>query len=376
MVVAGLIFSNLHDSSLPEMTRLRTIASVPIACRYRLVDFPLSSMVNSGITNVGIIAHKSYNSLLDHIGNGKDWDLARRSGGVKFLPPYVSAFEGNAAGKLYEGRLEAIINAGNFASRSGADYLVMSDCNTLMNLDVSRVVEDHINSGAYLTLVTKKLSCKGRYFDDCIKVVKTDGEGRITSIATYKPEEEDVEVCTNVFVISRQDLETLIATATAFGYTNFTRDVIQKSLKNRLVRAYAYDGWYAYISSLGSYFDVSMRLLKKSARDSLFLKERPIYTKLRNSAPTKYKEGASVRNSLVADGCIIEGEVENSVLFRGVHVGRGTKIKNSILLQDTFVGRNADINCLITDKNVIIKDSRRLSGHESMPFFIKKGEII
>ncbi len=376
MVVAGLIFSNFHDASLPEMTRFRTIASVPFGCRYRLVDFPLSSMVNSGITNIGIITHKSYNSLLDHIGNGKDWDLARRSGGVKFLPPYVSAFEGNAAGKLYEGRLEAIINAGNFVTRSGADYFVMSDCNTIMNLDVSKVVEDHINSGAYLTLVTKKLSCRNRYFDECVKVVTTDSDRRITSIATYKPDDGEIEVCSNVFVISRQDLEALIATASAFGYTDFTRDIIQKNLKNRLIRAYTYDGWYAYISSLGSYFDVSMRLLEKSAKDALFLEDRPIYTKLRNSAPTKYSEGGGVKNSLIADGCIIEGEGENSILFRGVHVGRGTCIKNSVLLQDTFVGKNADINCVITDKNVIIKDWRRLSGHESMPFFIKKGEIV
>ena len=223
MVIAGLIFSNLHDDCIPEMTRLRTIASVPFGCRYRLIDFPLSSMVNSGITNIGIITHKSYRSLLDHIGTGKDWDLARRSGGIKLLPPYVNAFDNNVAGKLYESRLEAIISAGNFVTRSGADYIVMSDCDTVLNLDISKVVEDHINSGAYLTIVTKKLSCRDRYFDECVKVVTADTNRRITDIATYKPEEGEVEVSTNIMVISRQDLEAVIATSLAFGYTDFTQ---------------------------------------------------------------------------------------------------------------------------------------------------------
>lgn len=376
MVVAGLIFSNLHDDSIPEMTRLRTIASIPFGCRYRLIDFPLSFMVNSGITNIGIITHKSYRSLLDHIGTGKDWDLARRSGGIKLLPPFVTAHENNVAGKLYESRLEAIINAGSFIARSGADYIVMSDCDTVLNLDISKVVEDHINSGAYLTIVTKRLSCRDRYFDECVKVVTTDIDRRITDIATYKPEEGEIEVSSGIMVMSRQDLEAVIAASLAFGYTDFTRDVIQKNLKKRLIRAYSYEGWYAYISSLRSYFAVSMRLLEKKSRDELFIADRPIYTKLRNSAPTRYSSDARVKNSLIADGCIIEGEVENSVLFRGVHVGQGTVIKNSVLLQDTFVGKNADVNCIITDKNVIIKDTRRLSGHESMPFFIKKGGIV
>lgn len=376
MVVAGLIFSNLHDDCIPEMTRLRTIASIPFGCRYRLIDFPLSSMVNSGITNIGIITHKSYRSLLDHIGTGKDWDLARRSGGIKLLTPFVTAYENNVTGKLYESRLEAIINAGSFVTRSGADFIVMSDCDTILNLDISKVVEDHINSGAYLTVVTKKLSCRHRYFDECVKVVTTNTEGRITNIATYKPEEGEVEVSSGIMVMSRQDLEAVIATSLAFGYTDFTRDVIQKNLKKRLIRAYSYDGWYAYISSLGSYFAVSMRLLEKNAREGLFVKDRPIYTKLRNSAPTKYYNDAIVKNSLIADGCVIEGEVENSILFRGVRVGRGTVVKNSVLLQDTFVGKNTDVNCVISDKNVIIKDGRHLSGHESMPFFIKKGGIV
>lgn len=352
------------------------MASIPFGGRYRLIDFALSNMVNSGITNIGVITHYNYRSLLDHIGTGKDWDLARRSGGIKLIPPYVTAYQNGVTGRLYESRLEAIINAGSFVSKCQADYIVMSDCDVVLNIDMSKVIEDHINSGAYITIVTKKLNTRDRHFDSNVKVVTVSENNAITDIANFKPEKGEVEISTNIMVMARRDLEEVISTAVSHGFTDFTSDVIRKNLKRKLIRAYHYDGWYAYISSLESYFAISMKLLTKEAREGLFKKDRPIYTKLRNSAPVKYLEGAKVKNCLVADGCVIEGEVENSILFRGVHVGKGTVIKNSVLLQDTYVGNNAEINCVITDKNVLIKDGRVLSGHETMPFFIGKGGTV
>jgi glucose-1-phosphate adenylyltransferase len=377
MTTAGLIFSNIHDQSIPEMTRQRTMASIPFACRYRLVDFALSNMVNSNITNVGIITHYNYRSLLDHIGTGKDWDLARRSGGIKLLPPYVTAYENNVAGKLYESRLEAIVGAGNFINRCNADYIVLSDCDVILNIDLSAVVEEHIKTNAYLTIVTKKLNTADHQFDGNVGVVSIKGENTITDIVSYKPEHGEVDISTNIMVMSRTDLQNAIAESVARGYKDFWANIVSKHLAEGRVHAYRFDGYYAYISSLESYFAVSMQLLTDEARHGLFAQpNRQIYTKLRNSAPVKYAEGAVVKNSLVADGCVIEGTVENSILFRGVHVGKGTVIRNSILLQDTYVGTNADLNCVISDKNVVIKDDRKLSGHQTMPFFIEKGKMV
>lgn len=377
MTVAGLIFSNIHDGCIPEMTRFRTMASIPFGCRYRLVDFALSNMVNSNITNIGIITHYNYRSLLDHIGTGKDWDLARRSGGIKILPPYVTAYENAVANRLYESRLEAIINAKSFVSRCNADYVVLSDCDVILNIDLGKVIEDHVNSGAYMTIVTKKVNTAERHFDSNVKVVSVGENNALTDIASYKPKNGVVEISTNIMVISRKDLETVIDDSVSHGYTDFMKDVIKRNLKKKLIRTYKYDGWYAYISSLESYFSVSMRLLTEEAREGLWGdRNRRIYTKLRNSAPTKYSDEAKVTNSLIADGCVIEGTVENSILFRGVHVGKGAVVRNSVLLQDTYVGNNATVNCTITDKNVMIKDSRNLSGHETMPFFISKGSMV
>ena len=379
MTVAGLIFSNIHDQSIPEMTRRRTMASIPFGCRYRMIDFPLSNMVNSGITNVGVITHYNYQSLLDHIGNGKDWDLARRSGGIKILPPYVTAYENSVAGKLYQTRLEALMGSTNFINRCNADYIVMSDCDVILNIDLKAVVDDHIASGAYMTIVTKKLDPATRHFDQRVGVLDIDETNRITGIAKYRPEdgEGEVEISTNIIVMRRSDLQNALAESLAHGYSNFYQDIVARNLDRKLFRAYHYEGWYSYISSLETYFSTSMQLLEDDARRSLFFhRERPIYTKIRNSAPTKYSEGATVKNSLVADGCVIEGTVENSILFRGVHVGKGTTVKNCILLQDTYVGSNANLNCVISDKNVVIKDDRMLSGHQTMPFFIGKGVMV
>ena len=377
MTAAGLIFSNIHDLSIPEMTRRRTMASIPYGCRYRLIDFALSNMVNSNITNVGVITHYNYQSLMDHVGNGKDWDLARRSGGIKLLPPYVTAYENGGAGKLYENRLEALMGAANFINRCGADYIVLSDCDVILNIDLNKVLEDHIASGAFMTIVTKKLKSGNYRFEQPVSVLKVDENNRVVDMEDRHPEKGNVTVSTNIMVISRNDLQTTVNEAIARGHMSFHKDVIAKNLKKKVIRAYPFDGWYSVISSMESYFESSMNLLKSEVRNDLFRNaDRRIYTKIRNSAPTKYSDDAKVTNSLLADGCVIEGTVENCILFRNVHVGKGTVIKNCILLQDTYVGDNVQLNCVVTDKNVVIKDGRMLSGHETKPFFIGKGEMV
>ncbi len=376
MTAAGLIFSNIHDQSIPEMTRMRTMASIPYGCRYRLVDFALSNMVNSNITNVGVITHYNYQSLMDHVGTGKDWDLARRSGGIKILPPYVAAYENVASGKLYENRLEALMGAVNFINRCGADYIVLSDCDGILNIDLNAVIEDHIASGAYMTVVTKKIDKEMHPFEKPMSVLKVDEDNRIVDLEDKIPKSNQI-ISTNITVIARSELQSIINESLARGYKSFHRDIIAKNLKKKLFRAYPYEGWYSVISSLESYYKNSMALLGTEARRGLFGDpDRQIYTKIRNSAPTKYADGAKVTNSLLADGCVIEGEVENCILFRNVHIGKGTVVKNCILLQDTYVGSNVQLNCVITDKNAVVKDDRMLSGHETMPFFIGKGQMV
>ena len=376
MSVAGLIFSNIHDGSLPELTNRRTMASVPFGCRYRLIDFALSNMVNSGISNIGIITHYNYQSLLDHIGMGTDWDLARRSGGIKILPPFITAYAIGAAQKVYSSRLEALMGVTSFITKAPEDYIVLSDCDVICNLDVADMVRFHEKNGADITLAVKSIKAREHKLPRDAILVKTEGD-KITGAENYIGKEDEFDISMNVMIIKRTLLRGLVIDAQAKGYSDFYRDIIGRNLDSLTLCAYRYEGYFSLISSLAGYFECNMKLLESSAREGLFeVENRPIYTKVRNSPPTKYCEEASVSGSLIADGCIIEGTVENSIIFRGVKVGKGSVVKNCVLLQDTYVGDNVKLNCVISDKNVIIKDYRNLSGHPAMPFYIDKGITI
>ncbi len=377
MSVAGIIFSNIHDANLPELTRNRTLASVPYGCRYRLIDFTLSNMVNSGISNISVITHYNYQSLMDHIGAGKDWDLARRSGGIKILPPFITSFANNV-NNLYNSRLEALKSVNYSVSKITDDYVVLSDCDVICNVDLNDMIKSHIDNKADITMAVKKV-----YLDKVAAkrnvLVDSDDNGRITDVKVYPTSFEgysDVEL--NIMVMSREYLQEVVLDSIAHNYTSLNKDVILKNLNRRNFRVYRYDGYFASISSPEDYYRSNMDLLKdKNVRKQLFgEKNRPVLTKVRNSAPTYYSPDSKVKNSMIADGCQIFGEVENCILFRGVKIGKGTVVKNSILFQDTFTGENVRLNCVIADKNVVIRDNKVLSGDETLPFYLSKGKMI
>lgn len=377
MTAAGLIFSNIHDASLPELTHIRTIASVPFGGKYRLIDFALSNMVNSGINKIGIITHYNYQSLLDHIGTGKDWDLARRSGGIKILPPFITAWDSDAASRVYETRLEALLGVMNFITRCEEDYIVTSDCDMICNVDIDDVLRHHEAYGADVTIVSKKINASDYPLNSHTEVLTADAEGYLSDVYDYTPYNGEIEISMNIMVITKKYLQNVLLDAAAHGYTAFYRDIISRKINRDKIMVYRYSGEYSLVGSLSSYFESNMKLLDGDFRNGVFdIKDRPILTKVRNSTPTKYTSDAKVTDSVIADGCVIEGTVEHSILFRGVKIGKGTIVRNSILMQDTYVGNNAALNCVIADKNVVIKDERVLSGHESMPFFIGKGKMI
>ncbi len=378
MSAVGLVFTNIHDQNIPDLTRMRTMASVPFGCRYRLIDFTLSNMVNSGITKVGVITHNNYQSLLDHLGTGKDWDLARRSGGIKLLPPFIASYNGMGANKLYTTRLEAMMGAMDFISRCNEDHIVLSDCDAISNIDLNDVIKSHKENGADITIVTTKVDTDVFEISAGSAVITSDENNRISDVVHYSRRIHGIkEISTNIIVANRTYLQNVVSDAIAHGYTSFYNDVLDRNLLRANYFVYHYNGFYAQINSLAGYYACNMKLLEKGMGDELFKKpNRPILTKVRNSAPTRYTGDAKVKNSLIADGCLIEGTVENSIIFRGVKVGKGSVVKNSILMQDTVVGNNVNLGCVVTDKNVFIKDDRTLSGHASLPFYISKRTTI
>ncbi len=376
MSVTGIIFSNIHDNNLPELTRQRTMASVPYGCRYRFIDFTLSNMVNSGVTSVGIITQTNYQSLVDHIGTGKDWDLASRSGGIKLISPNITAFAQGSRRANVETRLESLKSATDYISKRKEELVVLSDCDVICNVDFSDMISYHEKSGADITVAVKKTTLTPE--TAAKNVIMKSENGRVRDLLVYPRDiSGDYDISLNIMVISREKLLDIIADAAAHGYTSFNTDVLLKNINSYVIMSYAYEGYFACVSSLSEYFACNMDLLQPGVRHALLeAKNRPVYTKVRNSPPARYTEGSFVKNSLLADGCVISGRVENSILFRGVTVEEGAVIKNSIIMQDSYICKDTQLNCVILDKNVVIKDGRCLSAHESIPFYVPKNSII
>lgn len=377
MSASGIIFSNIHDNNIPELTRLRTVASVPFACRYRFIDFTLSNMVNSNIYNISVITHYNYHSLMDHIGSGKDWDLARRSGGIKILPPYITAYANNV-NALYQTRLEALKSVNYSISRLNDDNVVLSDCDVICNVDLNDIIAYHTKTDADMTVAVKTVDLTAEQAKNNVLLTSNEN-GEITDCLAYPTDfTGTADINLNIIVMKTKYLKQIVLDAIAHNYTSMTRDVISRNIGHHNYRVYKYDGYFACISSFADYYAHSMELIRNpEARNALFnVKDRPVYTKVRNSTPAYYSATSSVKDSFVADGCVIEGTVENSILFRGVKVGRNATVKNSVLMQDTVICDQAFLNFVITDKNAVIRDGRMLSGADTQPFYISKGKMI
>lgn len=368
--VLGLVFANMHDTTLGDMTKNRTMGSVMFGGRYRLIDFPLSNMVNSGISEVGVITKSNYQSLLDHLGSAREWDLARKKGGLYILPPF-----GNVESTLYRGRIEALYGAMSFIKHSRAKYVVLSDCDVVTNIDYKPIVAAHIESGADITAVAHT----GVYSSDDIKtstVFNVDADKNVTSVLINPDISGTCTTSLNVFVMSMDFLIETVNDAMARGNVSFERNILQEKCRELKIKIYEYDNYFSKLNSPESYFKSNMALLEPENARKLFVPKRSIYTKVSDNAPVKYDLDSKVSNSLIADGCIVEGEVENSVLFRGVKVGKGAKVKNCILMQGTVVGDNAELNYLITDKNVSICENHILTSSPQYPMYVGKGASV
>lgn len=365
--VLGIIFSNACDEAIPQLTALRTMGSIPFAARYRLIDFPLSNMVNSGITQVGVITKSNYRSLMDHIGNGKPWDLSRKREGMTLLPPYDTPGAGITIGKA-----DALYGCIDYISDSKKEHVLMTDCNLVCSMDYSKLIKAHTAKDADITIAYA--SGKPSELENGTELIM-DENGRVTSTALIDCYSGNTNYSVKVMIIRRTLLERLLHEAHSAKIVDL-ETIIAKNVKHLRIYGYEVTGFARVLSSLQSYYDISLELLKLENRKELFAAERPVYTKVRDQVPAVYGIGSNVKNSLIADGCHIYGEVENCILFRGVTVEKGAKIKNSIIMQDTFVGENSNLNCVIIDKAAVVKPNKTLCGDSSYPVYIGKGIVI
>ena len=370
--VMGIIYTNKDDLSLRELTNQRSVAALPLAGRYRVVDFILSSMVNSGVRNVGVIMQRNYRSLMDHLGSGKEWDLHTRNNGLFLLPPFVTQENGGE----YLGVLDALRANFDYLRRSKQRLALLTNSNMVFNMNFEPMIRQHEQTDADITLLYTKvrrdmeLSSASKHTHAFLNVGK---DGRISDMEVNPNAANYDTMYMNVLLIKRTLLMHLVDGAAAHGEHDINRELIQPAIKSGSLKVYGYEfkGYYRRIETIKSYFRCNMDLLDYNVRQELF-KKSPVYTKTRDDVPAVYREGNNVKNSLVADGCVIEGSVENCVLFRGVHIGRNASVKNAIIMQDSEIEDSVELENVILDKNVTVRAHGRLIGQVQYPIVIGK----
>lgn len=371
--VMGIIYTSKDEYSLRELSSKRTVTAIPLAARYRLVDFLLSNFVNSGVRKVGVLMQGNYHSLMDHLGSGKEWDLHTRSNGLYILPP----FHNEDGSNTYKGILDALRANSDYLRRSSQSMVLIVGGNYVYNTVFDDMQKFHEDKDADITVMYTRFDPQtfeysGSSHNDRT-FVNVNKDGYVTDMEINPNVITYPNVLMDVILIKRTLLMHLTDNAVARGNHNLYSDVLRNEIENGglKVAAYEYKGYVRRVETIKSYFNLNMDLLNKDVRAELFGKN-PVYTKTRTDAPTRHLPGSKVTNSLVADGCVIEGEVDGCVLFRGVKVCKGAKLKNAIIMQDCYIGENTELENVILDKDVTILSECRLIGHKQYPVVMGK----
>lgn len=363
----GIINLQEDNSLIRDLTGRRAVESIPFAGRYRLIDFTLSSMVNSGISNVGIMLPDKPRSVLDHLRSGKDWDLARRHDGLFYLPAP------NQEDMNRKGDLKNFYHNLDFFEHSSQRYVLLTSGSFVYNVDFSQLLRFHQNTNADITMVYNTVSeeAHGKNI-----VIETAENGLVTDIAEKPAVYDGSKVSMNVYLMEKRIFVEMVRYTYEHGGQDFLIDGIIRRASEYNIYGFEHDGYVAHVDSTTAYYKSNMDILQPEVWEELFMGKHPIYTKVKDEVPVQYKETADVKNSLIANGCIIRGEVENSILFRGVNVAKGVKIKNSIIMQKCDIQEGSLIENVICDKNVVITKEKWLKGAANYPLIVTKNVVI
>jgi glucose-1-phosphate adenylyltransferase len=369
----GLIYTGGSADHLHELTATRPVAAVPICSRYRVIDFILSSIVSSGARNVGVITQKNYHSLMGHLGSGKEWDLHGKHQGLSILPPFLT----NDNVGVYKGMLDAIRSNLQYLRGCKERYLLVSDTDILYTARFDDMLAQHVKTGADITLMyTDDHAMLRTGGNGCYLKLGDDGQVLDMEVEPMLPNYENTYM--RAFIIRRELMIDMADRALARAHYHFTRDVLMPGLQDGSLKVYGWrnPGCAWRLDCVQDYYNCSMDLLKPEVRAVLFSADRPIWTKVRDEMPVRYYEGAQVHNSLLGDGCVIEGTVENSVLFRGVRVAKGAVVRNAVVMQDSEILSGAHVECCILDKQVTVRENASIAAPASYPMVVEKDSIV
>lgn len=370
--VMGLILTGWKNHRLKELSEIRSSSAIPVGEKYRAIDFVLSSMVNSGITNIGVLTQYSFRSLMDHLGSGKEWDLDRRNDGLFIFPPSLA---GDDSG-WYRGSADAMYNNLTFLRRSNEEYVVIAQGNGVYKMVFDDMLEYHRDINADITIAYREMS---DFLPDELSqlgIIKVDEGGRVADLQEKPLHPESNLGSMGIYVIKRELLISLIEECAAHGDYDFVKDIIIKKLDMLRIYGYKYEGYWRNLSTVGMYYRCNMELLNPEIRNRLFVENGKVYTKVKDEAPAKYNEEAEVSNAIIGDGCIIEGRVEDSVLFRGVMIKKGAFVKNCIIMQGTVIEEGVKLQNVIIDKGAVVTTGKELKGVENWPIIVGKNTTV
>lgn len=359
----GLVFANTHDNQISDLTKKRAMASVPFAGRYRLIDFSLSNLASAEITKVGVIARKNYMSLIDHIGSGKSYSLARKNGGLFILPPNVAG-----ADKIYHGHLQAIYDIYDFLDMAKEEYVVLADADVISNIDIKKMFKQHRSTGADVTVAYKHGTPPVGHgdtvkfdFDDSGKVVDVELAPDVNVMCNYS---------LDIMIFNKRRLFSLVNDAHDSGLESISKDIIKRLYQVLDIRGYEVTNYTAVIDSMKTFFNANLEMLDADNRYEALRSHHIVSTKVHDETPVIYRLNSSVKNSLIADGCVIDGVVENSVIFRGVKVASGAVVKNCVIMNNCEIGENAQLEYVCAERDIKIDYNKKLSGDKENALFI------
>ena len=367
----GLCLSDLQPQTFGDGSNHRTASATHFAGHFRLIDFMLSNMVNSGIFTVAIVLGSQYQTLLSHIGAGREWDLSRSVGGVQYFPQYPGGDR-----RFNDVRDEPIQRALLYLDEVKAENVLVVDGSSAYNIDFREPLLQHEETGADVTAIYVKKPVL-EIDRDFAAYCKIERNGRVSEILFDPPAGDVVNQCMGAYIVKKTVLIRLLSRERSCDMTKFSCQVLAGTLKSLKAIGWEFSGYFARICSLPTFFHYNMDMLDPQNREPLFdFNGRRIHTRVHDSTPTKYGQDADVHNSIVANGCLIEGKIENCVVFRNVQVHAGAVVRNSVLQRETVIGANAELNWIVTDKQVIVSESRTLLGYKTHPVYIERGKIV
>lgn len=362
----GILLLNENEDGIKRLTRNRPLASIPFGGRYRVIDFVLSNMVNSGMTNIGIFTDGKTRSLMDHLGSGKPWDLARKLNGL-----FIFNFSHL---NHYMNEIETFKNNIEYLYKSKETHVIISPSYMVCNIDYKAAAAYHENSGADITIIYKSIKDGKTNFHNC-DVLNLDEDNNVLSIGKNIGIDNENNISMEMFMIRKQTLINLIFEAVKTGKYNSIKEAIHKNLDTLKVNAYEFKGSLNCINSVNAYYKANMDLLNLENNSELFFSNGLVYTKSQDESPTKYTECSKVSNSLVANGCIVDGKVENSIIFRRVKIHKDAEVKNCIIMQNCEIKAGAKLTNIIIDKNITIEEGKELKGDADIPLVVERKTI-